>query len=352
MSEQEKCCCSSSCCQTIVMPPYTTGRVGTPSGDVYVADTRLSGADKWGSFKVRLDIGRGNYTVEPGLYGVGNPDAASPVLVTANYKLTFDALRRELSGIDAWILALDTKGVNVWCAAGKGTFGTDELMHRVDKTGLAGIVSHKTLILPQLGAPGVAAHEVQKHTGFHVVYGPVRAHDIPAFLGAGLAATPEMREVRFGFWDRLLLTPVELAQLAKPALYVLGTLLAAWLLGIAKVSWPGILPYIGAAVMGCVVTPALLSWIPGRAFSWKGWLVGAVYTALLVWLTAADWRQAVIWAAILPPASGFLAFNFTGSSTYTSRSGVVKEAKIALPVFIISAAVGLVFALLHTIIGF
>ena len=61
---------------------------------------------------------------------VGAPDADSPVLVTANYKMTVDLLRRELAGLNAWLLVLDTRGINVWCAAGKGTFGTGEVIRR------------------------------------------------------------------------------------------------------------------------------------------------------------------------------------------------------------------------------
>ncbi|HQL32652.1 MAG TPA: hypothetical protein PK969_05305, partial [Treponemataceae bacterium] len=68
---------------------------------------------------LRLGIGRNKASVTPGLYFIGSPGAASPVLVSANYRLSFDALRKELSGIDAWILVVDTRGVNVWCAAGK-----------------------------------------------------------------------------------------------------------------------------------------------------------------------------------------------------------------------------------------
>ena len=88
-----------------------------------------------------------------------------------------DELRPVAIGIgrtDAWILVLDTNGVNVWCAAGKGTFGTDELIRRIEATGLPEIVSHNRVIVPQLGGPGVAAHEVRKRSGFRVVYGPVR----------------------------------------------------------------------------------------------------------------------------------------------------------------------------------
>ena len=84
-----------------------------------------------------------SYKISPGLYAVGNPDHTSPVLVSANYKLTFDKMRKELSELDCWLLILDTKGINVWCAAGKGTFGTNELVRRISKTRLSKIVSHK-----------------------------------------------------------------------------------------------------------------------------------------------------------------------------------------------------------------
>jgi len=82
--------------------------------------TTLTWRDVLGGWRVRWGIGRMRYHVTPGLYRIGTPDADSPVLVTANYKLTVDALRRRLTGLDLWILVLDTKGVNVWCAAAKG----------------------------------------------------------------------------------------------------------------------------------------------------------------------------------------------------------------------------------------
>src|SRR5271157_807245 len=142
-------------------------------------------SDWLGAVGVRLNVGRMNYLVLPGLYAVGQPDAAAPVFVTANYKLTFDHVRRALKGFDAWLLVMDTYGINVWCAAGKGTFSTAELCRRIEATGLSHVVSHHRLVLPQLGAVGVAAHEVAKASGFTVVYGPVRADDIPAWLRAG-----------------------------------------------------------------------------------------------------------------------------------------------------------------------
>jgi hypothetical protein len=204
MSNEKSCCCSaSSCCNTESITPYekndewVMGEIHTPKGSVPVVSTNLHFKDILGAWKVRWGIGRMNYKINPGLYAIGKPDHTSPVLVSANYKLTFDVLRKELSGLDCWILILDTKGINVWCAAGKGTFGTHELVGRILKTGLSEIVSHRKLVLPQLGAPGVSAHEVTKQTGFSVVYGPVRAKAIKTFLDSGFKATQEMRTVKF-----------------------------------------------------------------------------------------------------------------------------------------------------------
>jgi hypothetical protein len=162
-----------------------------------------------GAVKVRWGIGRNSYRVDPGLYVVGNPGMGSDVFVTANFKLSFDGLRKNLSGLDGWLLVLDTKGVNVWCAAGKGIFGTDELVKRIRQVSLDKIVDHKRLILPQLGATGVAAHKVKEQTGFNVHYGPVRASDIKKFISDSYRANSRMREVTFNLNDRIKLIPVD-----------------------------------------------------------------------------------------------------------------------------------------------
>ena len=148
--------------------PWIVGRLTTAVGEVPQVATSLTWRDRLGAWRVRWAIGRMRYRIPAGLYAVGNPNDESPVLVTANYKLTFDRLRSQMAGRDAWILVLDTKGVNVWCAAAKGTFGTDELVHRIEATRVASVVSHDMLILPQLAAVGVTAHEVHKRSGFRV----------------------------------------------------------------------------------------------------------------------------------------------------------------------------------------
>lgn len=313
--------------------------------------THLNFKDILGAWKVRWGIGRMGYKVDPGLYAVGNPDQASPVLVSANYKLTFDTLRKELFGLDCWILILNTRGVNVWCAAGKGTFGTDELAKRISKTGLSEIVSHRTLILPQLGAPGTSAHQVTKRTGFSVVYGPVRAKDIKAFLASGLQATEEMRTVQFTIWDRLVLIPVELVAAAKASLLIFGVLFLVNLFAARPFGLADFIVYTGAVATGTVLTPLLLPIIPGRAFAWKGWLLGLLWTAGFVWLNG--WFApeflllAIGYLLALPSLSAYLAMNFTGSSTYTSFSGVIREMKAAVPPITLSSAAGIVLVLIR-----
>lgn len=359
---------TSGCCggaEKPLFPPITKydkndhwviGEIQTSLGIVPQITTHLIFKDTLGSWKVRLGINRMNYKINPGLYAVGVPDNTSPVLVAANYKLSFDALRKELSDINAWILVLDTKGINVWCAAGKGTFGTKELVSRIDKTKLYEIVSHRRLILPQLGAPGISAHEVLKNTEFKVIYGPVKAKDLKAFIHSGNKATEQMREVRFNICDRLVLTPIELVGTFKLSLMIFGSLFLLNLMAVRPFGVIDFYAYAGAIITGCVLTPLLLPLIPGRSFAWKGWLLGFLW-ALSVnvfngWPQdpSYSWVRALGYLLILPSISSYYAMNFTGSSTYTSLSGVLKEMKIAVPGIFISIGIGIILILANSFI--
>jgi hypothetical protein len=314
-------------------------------------DARWRRADYLGALRVRCNIGRMTYAVSPGLYALGAPTPATDVFVSANYKLSFDILRRALRGQDAWILVLDTKGINVWCAAGKGTFGTDELVQRIAATGLAAVVKHRTLIVPQLGAPGVAAHEVARRSGFRVVYGPVRAADLPAFLAAGLDATPAMRRVTFPLRDRLAVVPVELT-IWLPWV-VAGAAGMALLAGVTRqgFAWPRVTSdglraasvILAAFLAGQVLVPALLPWLPGRAFAMKGTWIGLLLACgLLAAYVPRNAFEIAAWLLLLPAMVSFSALNYTGTSTYTSLSGVRREMRYALPLQTVAFCAGLV----------
>ena len=361
-NDKTDCCCQSSPAVSDEsfqnLDHCVIGKVQTVAGEVPKVSTTLKIKDILGSWKARWDIHRMNYKVAPGLYCVGNPDGESPVLISANYKMSFDVLRKELGGLDAWIVVLDTDGVNVWCSAGKGTFGTEELVRRLAAVNLPQIVSHRTIIAPQLGAPSVAAHEVFSLSGFQVVYGPVRASDLKAFIFAGLTATPAMRKVEFTLRDRLVLTPIELVGTIKP-LAIIGVILVVLsFFGLDILSFAKLYPYIGAVVLGCVAVPALLPWIPGKAFSWKGWLAGAIWVAgvgvinSLYFPQLVTWRPMAAYFLTVPAISSFLALNFTGASTYTSLSGVEKEMRIALPAIACSFVLGIVVAAAGLFAGF
>ena len=365
VSSVSECCCgdtgkcdaSSDKIQMVYSngASWVTGTISTSVGPVQQVSTKLTFTDILGSIKARFGINRDNYKVKPGIYCVGNPDCNSTVLVTANYKMTFDSLRNELSGMSAWLLVLDTKGINVWCAAGKGTFGTKELVNRIAKVNLDSIVSHRGIILPQLGAPGVAAHEVLKQSGFKVTYGPVRASDLKAFVKNGMKADADMRTVKFTFIDRLVLTPIELVAALKISFIVFGAMFLLNTSGISHFGLTDLYAFLGTIFVGTFLTPVLLPFIPGRAFSFKGWLLGILW-ALSVNLINGfpgtptyGWLLSAAYLLILPAISSYLAMNFTGCSTYTSFTGVKREMQIALPLIIVSMGLGMILLLVDMV---
>ncbi len=318
------------------------GTAGQEESVSFAVTGEYRAADRRASWKARWGIGRMKMRIKPGLYALGSPDPDSPVFASANYRLSFDALRTSVKG-DAWLLVLDTKGINVWCAAGKGTFGTMELTRSIMESGLGDLLSRKEIIVPQLGAPGVAAHRVKAYTGFSVIYGPVRAEDIPSFMAAGKKAAPEMRRVRFGFADRMALSPIELVNFGKyllPAaalLYFFGFRADAMLTAATLLS-------------STLLVPALLPWLPGRAFAIKSAAAGAIGLAAAYPFLSQDLFHACARALVYLPVASFIGLQFTGSSTYTSLSGVMKEMRAALPVQGVSLAAGLAMVLLRRFI--
>ena len=316
---------------------YVEAFMPTASGRIPRLRTSLTAWDRVGTCRARLGLDRNNYTVNPGLYAVGQPGPEAPVVVTANYKLTFDTVRFALAGRDLWLLVADTRGINVWCAGGKGTFSAAGISEQVLKTGLERVVSHRRLILPQLGANGVRARDLRKACGFEAVFGPVRAEDLPRYLDHGIDEA--MREVTFSLRERAAVIPVELVLGWKPLLgaFAVAALLSLMGHGFSLAAiWSRWMVAAGGTLLGLfcgsVLFPLLLPRLP-RVFSLGGaglGLAGALtlplFFPLAAWQTLAG---AGLWTVAL---SSWLSLNFTGSTPYTSPSGVEKEMRRAIPV--------------------
>ncbi len=320
--------------------------------NVPVVTTKINFRDVIGAIMVRWSISRSNYKVKPGLYAIGNPNKNSDVFISANYKLSFDHLRKSLTDINAWILVLDTKGINVWCAAGKGTFGTKELISKINGYSINTLVEHKRIIVPQLGAVGVSAHEVKKDTGFNVKYGPVKASDIKQFISNNYKADKRMRTVFFSFKDRLILTPVEFVGHLKYFIFLLAVvfILSCFKNSIFNVdnAWNYFyIPFINltsAYIVGTIITPLLLPFIPTRNFAFKGILLAVIIscTFLFLNLMSESILEIISFYLLNIAIASFTAMNFTGASTFTSLSGVKREMKIAIPIQIIFFVLGLI----------
>jgi len=99
---------------------------------------------------------------------------------------------------------------------------------------------------------------------------------------------------------------------------------------------------LGAFLCSAALGPVLLPWLPGRAFSVKGAALGLILTGILAagGGLAGSWLHIAAWVLLVPTVASFVVMNFTGASTYTSLSGVLREMRFAVPAQIAGAAIG------------
>ena len=98
-----------------------------------------------------------------------------------------------------------------------------------------------------------------------------------------------------------------------------------------------------AVFSGAFLTPVLLPFVPFRSFAVKGWLVGMFTTFVSMKLYSPPDTALVLFSYLFfPLASSYIALQFTGSTTFTGMTGVNKELRIAIPVYIVGAAASVV----------
>jgi len=272
-----------------------------------------------------------------GLVEIGCPGRDAPVLLTGNFRLTVERVKRALEGIDAYLLVANSRGVNVWCAATGGLLTNHDVVSVLKTSGIADRVDHRQVILPQLAATGIEGPYVRRKTGWKVVWGPVEAAAIPDYLRAGLETTAEMRSVAFG-WQRRL----EMAVAWAFPISLLGALL--------------VLPFwneVAAPLVALVWSLSLLLFLGfplyqrGLDGAEKG--VGFIFfdygprgTSLILWLVCVlgiavgafamgefSWTLVLRWAGIALVVLAILGLDLMGS-TPTYKSGLHEDRRLQI----------------------
>jgi ferredoxin len=198
-----------------------------------------------------------------GLVAIGNPDRHAPVLLTCNYGLTVERVKRALRGLDCYLLVANSRGVNVWCAAAGGLFTHHDVISALKTSGIEELVEGREVILPQLAAVGIEAQQVREKAGWKVIWGPVYARDVLAFLGGGRTKTAAMCQVSFPLRDRL--------EMAVAWAFPISTVVALALLFFWRAA---ILPLVlltwGIALLAFVTFPLYQRWLGARGGRKKG----------------------------------------------------------------------------------
>jgi hypothetical protein len=171
---------------------------------------------------------------------------------------------------------------------------------------------------------------VKKDTGWIVKYGPVRAEDIPAYLDAGSRKDAAMREVHFRLPDRMAVAPVELMQVWPVlAAILVGSALAGLPLssGYGARFFSFSIPLAGGLIVAVFGFPALLPYLPFKAFALKGAVLGLAWTIASVIVLGVSVVSGAGLVLLVTPIVAFIAMNFTGSSTFTSQPGAALEVR-------------------------
>jgi hypothetical protein len=158
-----------------------------------------------------------------------------------------------------------------------------------------------------------------------------------------------MRRVRFPLRDRLALIPMEIIPALKYIPVILVWLVVVQYLRDHRLSLSilmDFMPYFAAILSGSVLFQILLPWLPFRSFIINGWLLGAAVILIFGLLSGIKTELLTVLLFLLPPVSAFLAVNFTGSTTFTSLSGVKKELARGIPLIILSMITGIVMQIM------
>ncbi|MFQ5351885.1 MAG: hypothetical protein ACE5D3_02290 [Candidatus Binatia bacterium] len=287
-----------------------------------------------------IDAFKRTYVVEPGLYYTGDSyDPAAPLLVTCNYRLTVFLLLRRLRAHPVRLLVVDTDGINVWCAAGKGVFGNQSILAQLDRYDRALLTEEKwlTLLLPKFAMAGVDLRGLRRER-VRPIIGPLYAKDLPAYLDNPPFRDRSDERVVFGLQMRGFSWLPGFKQMFGWSLLLVMVFMAAhWL-------WGSSVPVGLFAISLFIATayPFLFPYLPGDGFAPKGLFLGAATVAgLVLAATLGLFPATSLPASVLFALATALLFglSYTGNSAVSNYTKVRKEtARFFLPDLALYAA--------------
>ncbi len=259
------------------------------------------------------------FPIQTGLRVIGQPGPDAPVFLTCNFDLTVRQVTRALQGLDCYLLVAPSKGINVWCAAGGGMFNAHSVTSVLKTSRIAEKVDHRTLILPQLSAPGIDVARVERETGWYCKFGPVYAQDIPAYLAASFIKTDNMCRARFPLGDRL-----EMAVMWAAPLSIVAAIPVAIF---SLESLPGVLALIwGFAFLLFAFYEPVMRYVPGPVGLVKTLVLGLVGAAgvTVYGSVIAHWSLGIVvgWSLGILAVALVLGFDLDGMSPLLAGSTV------------------------------
>jgi acetyl-CoA decarbonylase/synthase complex subunit gamma len=120
--------------------------------------------------------------VQPGVKSFGNPNENSPVLMTTNFALTYYTVASDIesSGLDCYLLVVDTEGLAVDSSVAGRKLTSDKIAETLKESKMEEKVKHRRLIIP--GKAARLSGEIQELSGWEVLVGPRDSSEIPKFL--------------------------------------------------------------------------------------------------------------------------------------------------------------------------
>lgn len=290
-----------------------------------------------------FDSYRRTYATKPGLYFTGdNYDPQSPILVTANYHLTVFSILRNLKSFNVRLLVIDSDGINVWCAAGKGRFSNREIYKQLFRYGeyISPTGGKINLILPKLAFSGVSMSDLKK-AGISVIVGPVYARDIRDYLENPPYTDRIKDRIEFKLPERFFTCIPGLLQcMYQVFLVFIGLWILELIFSIKSTYW--IFPLVAIIAF---LYPILFPWIPGSRFAVKG-LVLSIFLILVGFVLSYTGvlRINPDYSAIsFCLATGlFFGLAYTGNSPVSNYSRVRKEIAGFLPLTLLLYVISLV----------